>query len=104
RVAAERFQIVDRDHSAGFGAAVAIAHWNSQLVEKLQRFGFGEGAADEKGAQLAAEGLMDLWKEGAADFQMRATSRQCAVRRDQCIQDFALAGGQIREALAQATF
>ena len=59
-VGAEWFQIIDRDRGAGFGAAVAIAYRDSQIVEKLQRFGFGESAADEEGAQLAAEGLVNL--------------------------------------------
>ena len=93
-VSAKWFQIIDGDYGACFGAAVTIAYRNSQIVEELQRFGFGEGAAYKQGAQLAAEGLVNLPQKRAADFKIRAAARQGAISGYQRVQDFSLAWRQ----------
>ena len=72
RVGAKRLQIVHGDHRAGFGAAVAVADRNAEIVEELQRRRLGECAADEQRAQLAAECLMNCPQKRAAEFQIRA--------------------------------
>ena len=62
-------------------AAVAVADGNAEVVEKLQRRGLRESAADKKRAQLAAEGFVNLAQKRAAQARMRAAARERAIRR-----------------------
>ena len=89
-VRAKWFEIIQRDGRAGLGAAVAVADRNAQVVEKLQGRWLGERAADEQGAQFAAERLVYLPQQRAAERRSRLRSRERAIDADQRVEQLAL--------------
>ena len=102
RFGAKRLQIVQGDRGARFRAAVAVVDRNAEIVEKLDRGGLGERAADEQRAQTAAESLVNILQQHAAERGMRAAARECAIDGDQRVQHAALERRQGCESFAQA--
>src|SRR5712664_4497230 len=101
-VRAKRFQIVDRDGSAGFRESVSVGDRNPEIVEKLQRLRFAEGAAYDDGAKLSAERFMDLLEQAAADSETRLAFGECLVDSNERIENSPSARWQCVEARLQA--
>src|SRR5712664_2260575 len=97
-VRAKRFQIVDRDGGAGLRESVSIGDRNSEIVEKLQRLRFSEGAADDDGAELSAESYMNLLEQAAADAETRLPFGERLVDSNEGIENFPFARWQRFEA------
>ena len=53
-------QVVHGDSRSRFGEAVSVRYWDAEIVEELQGLWFGEGAANDDGAQVAAEVVVNL--------------------------------------------
>ena len=101
-VRAKRFQIVDRDCRAGFRESVSVSDGNSEIVEKLQRLRFGEGAPYDDSAKFSAKGFMDLLEQAAADAETRLAFGECPVDSNERIENFTSARGQRVKARLQA--
>src|SRR5712692_9577471 len=97
-VSAKRFQIIDSDGSAGFRESVTIGDGNPEIVEKLQRLRFGEGAADNDGAELSAKRFMNLLEQAAADSETRPAFGERLVDSKERVKNFPFAGWQRVEA------
>src|SRR5258708_39244045 len=100
-VRAKWFQIIDRDCRAGFGESVSVGDGNPEIVEKLQRLWFGEGAADNDGAELAAKSFVDLLEQAAADAGTRPAFRQRFVHSNERIENLPFTQWQRVEARLQ---
>src|SRR6266571_3967205 len=101
RVRAKRLQIVDRNGRARFRESVSIGDGNSEVVEKLQRLWFAEGAANNDGAQLSAKRFVHLLEQEAADAETRLVFRQHFVHANERIENSPFAPWQRVEARLQ---
>src|SRR5437588_1607640 len=101
-IRAKRFQIVDRDGRPGFRESISVGDGNSEIVEKLQRLWFGEGATDDDGAKLSTKRFMDLLEQAAADSETRLALRECFVDSNECVENFTFTRWQRVEARLQA--
>src|SRR5262249_22789379 len=72
RIRAKRFQVVNRQYSAGLAKTVSIGDGNSQVVEELKSSSINERAAGNQSQQFASEGSMDGRQQLAAEFHSGA--------------------------------
>src|SRR2546421_277248 len=84
-ICAKRFQIVDRDGSAGFRESISVGDGNTKIVEKLQRLRFAKSTANNYGAEFSAKRFMDLFKQAAADTETRPALGEYFVDADEHI-------------------
>ena len=63
--------------------AVAIGDLDAKIVEKLQRGGLGECAADQQRPQLAAERLVNVLQQSAAEAKAAACRVSAAIDADE---------------------
>ena len=86
----KRSQIVDRDSGAGFRESISIGDRNAEIVEKLQRLRFGEGAANDDGAKFSAKRFMDLLEKAAAEGETRLAFGKRLVDTNERIENFSM--------------
>ncbi len=60
----------------------------------MQRLRFGEGAADNDGAEFSAKPFVDLFEQEAADSETRLALRQRFVHANERIEKFPFARRQ----------
>src|SRR5207302_7408415 len=101
-VRAKGFQIVDGDRRARFRKSVSVGDGNAQVVEKLQRLRFTEGAANNDRAKLSAKRFVNLLQQEAADPEARTAFCHRFVQANQSFENSAFARRQRIETCLQA--
>ena len=81
-VGAKRLEVVHGQHRAGFGQAIAVGDRNSKIVEELRRRRLDECSAGDQRQQFAAEGLVHLRQQLAAELDVGLLAGQHLVDRD----------------------
>ena len=74
-VRSKRFEVVDGDRGASFRQAIAIRDRDAEIVKELKRLRLRERAADNDRAEFAAERIVDLLQQAAAEAKPRAALR-----------------------------
>src|SRR5262245_13018337 len=97
-------KVVDGDRRSSFRQAISVGHGDSQVVKKLQRTRLRESTTGDQRKELAAEGLVNLRKQAAAQTWFWCAAREKTVNGNEAIEHPATEGRQLVEASSQARF